>query len=144
VLTPAAESGALRHKTAIFTALVVVANVSGNFMLSIGMREVGRTVTGSPLPYLAALLNPFVAAGVCLLACWLFSNLSLLSWADLSYVLPVTAIAYVLIALLGHFALRERVSPVHWVGILAITAGAVLVGRTTPITTPIHREEDHE
>jgi uncharacterized membrane protein len=144
VLTPAAESRALRRKTAIFTTVVIVSNVCGNFMLSIGMRQVGRTVTGSPLPYLAALLNPFVAAGVCLLACWLFSNLSLLSWADLSYVLPVTAIAYVLIALLGHFALGERVPGLHWAGILAITAGAVLVGRTTPTTTPVHREEDDE
>jgi uncharacterized membrane protein len=144
VLTSAGESRALRRKTAIFTLIVIAANVAGNFMLSIGMREVGRTVTGSPLPYLEALLNPFVAVGVCLLAVWLLANLSLLSWADLSYVLPVTAIAYVLIALLGHFALRERVSAVHWAGVLAITAGAVLVGRTTPTTTPIHPEEGDE
>src|SRR5579884_6659 len=86
----------LRRKTALFTAIVIAANVSGNFMLSVGMRHVGRTLSGSPLPYLCALLNPWVAGGVCLLLLWLFSNLSLLSWADLSYVLPVTAIGYVL------------------------------------------------
>lgn len=109
-------------------------------MLSIGMRQVGRTVTPSPLPYLAALLNPFVASGVCLLAVWLISNLSLLSWADLSYVLPVTAVAYVLTAVVGHFALGEAVSPVRWCGVLSITAGAILVGRTKPTTTPLHPE----
>jgi len=113
-------------------------------MLSVGMHEVGRTVTSSPLPYLSALLNPRVALGVVLLAVWLLSNLSLLSWADLSYVLPVTATAYVLTAILGHFVLHERVPAGHWVGVLAITAGAVLVGRTAPTTVPIHPEEDDE
>ena len=109
-------------------------------MLSVGMRQVGRTLSPSPIPYLAALLNPSVALGVCLLAIWLIANLSLLSWADLSYVLPVTAIAYVLSAVAGHFVLGERVSLVRWCGVLSITAGAILVGRTKPTTTRLHPE----
>lgn len=140
--TATAQARSLRRKTAIFTVIVILANVGGNFALSIGMRHVGRTVSGSPLPYLVALLNPWVALGVCLLALWLLSNLSLLSWADLSYVLPVTAIAYVITAVLGHFVLDEGVSAIHWMGVLCITAGAILVGRTAPTTTAIHPEED--
>ena len=59
-------------------------------LLSRGMKEVGHTVTASVLPYIEAMANPWVASGIFLLICWLVSELTLLSWADLSYVLPVT------------------------------------------------------
>jgi len=74
----------LLRKTRILSVVVILANVFGNFSLSMGMHEVGRTVTVSVMPYLRALLDPWVIAGVLLLAVWLISNLSLLSWADLS------------------------------------------------------------
>ena len=142
VVIPTARRHDLRSKTLVFALIVIVANVSGNLMLSVGMRQVGRTLSPSPLPYLAAMLNPFVALGVCLLAIWLIATLSLLSWADLSYVLPVTAVAYVLNAVAGHFALGEHVSVPQWCGVVTITAGAILVGRTKPTTTSLHPDID--
>ena len=54
---------------------------------------------------------------------WLLSHMALLSWADLSYVLPVTSIAYVLVALVGRFLLHEQVSPARWVGVDADHGG---------------------
>ena len=119
-------------KTRIFTALVVLSNVLGNFSLTWGMRQVGRLVTLSPWPYIAALFNPWVAIGVSLLLVWLLSQMTLLSWADLSYVLPVTSAGYVLVALVGRFFLHEDISPARWFGIGLIMMGVVLVGRTTP------------
>ncbi len=116
--------------------MVVFCNVAGNFLLSIGMHGAGEAISGSPLAYLRALVNPWVVSGVALLSGWLFANLSLLSWADLSYVLPVTSVGYVLSALLGVFVLKESVSPVRWFGIAMITLGAIIVGLTTPRTTP--------
>jgi uncharacterized membrane protein len=115
-------------------AFVAAANALGNFALSVGMNQVGRTVTLSPLPYLAALLNPWVLAGVCLLIGWLLAQLSLLSRADLSFVLPVTAASYVLAALLGATLRNEAVTRGRWAGILLIAAGVWLVGRTRPRT----------
>ena len=56
----------------------------------------GGVVSISPLPYIAALFNPWVALGVSLLIVWMLSQMTLLSWADLSYVLPVTSVGYVL------------------------------------------------
>ena len=146
-MTP--HTAEIRRKTRWLAAAVVVTNVLGNFSLSIGMKEVGRTVSVSLLPYLHALLNPWVIGGICLLVCWLISNLSLLSWADLSYVLPVTATAYVLTAILGRVVLVERVTTLRWAGILMIMSGAIIVGVTTPRTTPEHEqdfldEEDEE
>jgi uncharacterized membrane protein len=81
-------------------------------------------------------------AGILLLAIWLVSQLSLLSWADLSYVLPVTASSYVLTALVGALLCNEYVSTVHWVGILLIFMGAIVVGQAAPRTLPVHSEAD--
>jgi uncharacterized membrane protein len=109
---------------------VVAANSAGNFALRVGMRQVGRTVSLSPVPYLTAFLNGWVLAGVCLLIGWLILQLSLLSRADLGYVLPVTAMANTVAALLGAFVLYEPVSPAGWAGIALIAIGACLVGQT--------------
>jgi uncharacterized membrane protein len=67
----------------------------------------------------------------------MLTRMTLLSWADLSFVLPVTAIGYALSALAGKLFLNEIVTPVRWVGIGLIVAGAALVAATTP---PSERE----
>jgi drug/metabolite transporter (DMT)-like permease len=121
-------------KTRVFTAIVIATNVLGNSFLSRGMQSVGELVSLSPVPYIRALSNPWVALGTSLLIVWLLSTMALLSWADLSYVLPVTSMAYVLVALVGRFVLHEAVSWAHWGGILLIMVGVSLVGSTNPNT----------
>ena len=128
-------------KTRIFTTIVVVTNVLGNSFLSHGMKSVGELISLSPVPSIRALFNPWVAVGVTLLILWLLSHMAMLSWADLSYVLPVTSIAYVLVALVGRIFLHEHVSFTRWAGIALITAGVALVGQTTPRTTTARRQE---
>ena len=127
-------------KTRIFTTIVVLSNVLGNSFLSRGMRSVGELISLSPVPYIRALFNPWVAVGVTLLILWLLSHMAMLSWADLSYVLPVTSIAYVLVAVVGRIFLHEHVSFTRWAGIALITAGVALVGQTTPRTTTTRRQ----
>jgi len=126
----------VRGKTRALIVAVIALEVFGNFFLSLGMRDVGRLVVLSPLPYLMALLNPWVAFGCTLLAGWIALHLVLLSRADLSYVLPVTAISYVFTALMGDVFLREAVSASRWLGVALITAGVMAVSRTRPRTTP--------
>src|ERR1035441_9284550 len=125
----------LRYKTRFFTLLVVLTSVCGNFSLSWGMRQVGRLLTVSPLAYMRAVFNPWVALGISLLILWLFSHMALLSWADLSYVLPVTSIGYVLSALAGKLFLHEEITRWRWAGILSIMAGVALVARTAPASS---------
>jgi uncharacterized membrane protein len=115
--------------------VVVLSNVLGNFALSRGMREVGAIVSVSPVSYLRAVTNPWVITGICLLLVWLITQLSLLSRADLSFVLPITSLSYVLAAILGWAALNETVSPERWAGIGLITIGVSIVGRTAPRST---------
>lgn len=116
----------LKWKTRVFAIIVILTNAFGNFFLDRGMH--GR-VTSTPFEYVAAILTPWVMLGISLLILWLLSRMALLSWADLSYVLPVTSCGYVASALIGRFFLGEQISPVRWGGTLLIVAGTVLVGR---------------
>ena len=131
------ESVRLRAKTRLFTAIVVVSNVTGNSALTHGMKLLGD-IGNSPLALIGALFHPWVALGVALLILWTLTMMALLSWADLSYVLPVTAIGYVITALSGKYLLGETIPLEHWAGILLITCGVVLVGLTRPGTTAEH------
>jgi drug/metabolite transporter (DMT)-like permease len=97
------------------------------------MRRAGAILSASPLDYIRA-INPWTLAGVCALAVWMVTDLALLSRADLSFVLPVIATSFVLIALVGHFVLSERISGLRWMGILVISLG-VLLAETTPDRT---------
>jgi len=122
-------------KTWVVTAVVVLANVLGNASLSWGMKQRRAPLAWAPLELVAAVFSPWVILGITLLVLWLVGRLALLSWADLSFVVPVTAVGYALAALAGHFLLGEQVSPPRWAGALLIAAGTALVGTTSVRTT---------
>ena len=103
----------------------------GNLSLAWGMHHFPRLLAFEPLPYLQALLNPFVALGIAMLILALFTRMALLSVADLSFVLPLTATGYIISAMLGKVFLGEDVGSNRWFGTCMIFAGVVLVG-TTP------------
>ena len=117
-----------RLKTWVFAAIVILSNAFGNLFLDFGVHG----------PYKARAfgldldLSPWLIPGILVLILWMLSRMTLLSWADLSFVLPVTAIGYVLSALLGWAFLHEEVSARRWMGALLISAGVVLVGLTDP------------
>ena len=129
------------RKTQILVLMVIITNVLGNVSLSHGMHQVGRIVSASPLDYVRAFANPWTILGICVLVVWMLSNLALLSRADLSFVLPVTASAYVLVALGGHFILHDHISWERWTGIALITLGVILAEETPERTTkgPLER-----
>lgn len=122
---------ASRTRVYLLTAFVVAANVLGNLALSWGMKHPnGLVLTG--IGPVDALINPWVFAGIILLAVWTLSRVTLLSWADLSFVLPVTSIGYVLNAVIGHFFLNEAISPQRWIGTALILSGTILTAATPP------------
>lgn len=132
-------------KTRALIVAVIFGNVAGNALLSRGLNEHTARLSTSLMHYVYAVANPWVLAGVVLLACWMIANLALLSRADLSYALPVTgSVSYVLIAIVGHFFLHERITLPHWIGIAIITAGVVLVIETSPLTVAVHQQPEDE
>jgi drug/metabolite transporter (DMT)-like permease len=118
------ESARLRIKTWVCAVVVVLSNVFGNFFMKRGMPAELPT----PLSYITVLFQPWVTLGVLLLILWMASRMALLSWADLSYVVPITAVGYVLVALVGRLLLHEQISAKRWTGIVLIMAGVALVG----------------
>ena len=126
----------LRWKTRAFVGIVILSNAFGNLFLTWGLRHGAGVLTASPLSFIRAIFNPWVTLGICLLITWLLSKMLLLSWADLSYVLPVTAFGYVLNAALGRLVLNEQITPSRWTGVLLIVAGTVLVGVGNPSHAP--------
>ena len=126
------ETSRGRLKNHLFVALAVIANTLGNFLLTFGMRAMDFKLSASPSDYIRFFGNPWIDVGVILLIVWLVAQLTLLSWADLSYVLPITAGSYVLTAVLGKFFLSESISIIRWSGILLISAGVMAVIGTSP------------
>ena len=126
------ETARLRLKTWICAVIVIFSNVFGNFFMKRGM----PAELASPLEYITVLFQPWVSLGVVLLIVWTLSRMALLSWADLSYVVPVTSVGYVLVAIVGRVLLHEQISNRRWAGIALIMAGVALVGSGAPKTTP--------
>jgi drug/metabolite transporter (DMT)-like permease len=117
--------------------LFIGLKAAGNLSLAWGMTHLTLEASANPLFYLRAMLDPFVALGIVLLIVALLTRMVLLSVADLSFVLPVTAVGYVLAALLGKAVLHEVVTRQRWLGILLIFGGATLVSFTKQKTTDL-------
>jgi uncharacterized membrane protein len=126
-------------KIKLLTLFVVVTNVLGNFSMSWGMKHQTADLGLSPLTYIRLIFTPWVLLGTVLLILWLLSRMTLLGWADLSYVLPVTSIGYVASAVLGKVFFGEQVTWQRWLGTLFIVIGIVFVGLTAANTTERER-----
>ncbi len=100
----------------------------GNLGIAIGAKRFPHTLGLDPVGYVRAMADPYLAAGIVMLIVALLARMALLSRADLSFVLPVTAVGYVFATLLGKFVLYEQVSAARWIGTLSIVVGAALVG----------------
>jgi drug/metabolite transporter (DMT)-like permease len=137
---PETKKHAVILKTVVASIVVVATNVVGNYGLSRGMHQVGVVESWSPMAYIRTFVHPWVAIGVIFMVAWLASRLALLSWADLSYVVPVTSFSYVLSAVAAEVWLGEHVQPLRWAGISVITAGVALVALTYPETPELYHE----
>src|SRR5260370_2643180 len=102
------------------------------------MKQIGDVHQWSVTALIPVLFKIFTSAWIWLgIGCqlfFLFSLLTLLSWADYSYVTPVSALGYAVVALLGYALLGERVSAMRWTGVGLIGLGVALVGGTQPNT----------
>ncbi len=128
-----------KTKTYILLFLMVLFGSVGNTILSKGMKDVGdldlshlhAIVAGA----VGVLTNGTVWMGIALMLLFMVCHMLVLSWADYSFVMPFSAIAYALVPLLGYLFLHEQVSAARWFGIILIFLGVLLINRTPPRTT---------
>jgi drug/metabolite transporter (DMT)-like permease len=105
------------------------------------MKDMPQFELGSVLGYSRAmLLDPWLVLGTLLMIIFMVSQLSLFSWADLSYVVPITGSSYVITAVLSLLVLHEDIAITRWAGIVLISFGVVLVSETPPHE---QRKEEH-
>jgi drug/metabolite transporter (DMT)-like permease len=121
-------------KTLVLVFIAAILGGTGHVMLSKGMKTVGD-LTEAPSGRLGGMIgravsSPWLLGGVALQMTFFFMYLTLLSRANVSLVLPMTAVDYVVVAMLAQWLLAESVTPVRWAGIGFIVVGVVLVSRS--------------
>jgi uncharacterized membrane protein len=130
----------LRIKTLVMVlAMVVCANV-GDLMLKRGMSRIGAvqlTLPGLSHAFRLTVTNGTIWVGIFFLTGFMVSYMTVLSWADYSYVMPAGAFGYAVLTFLAVIFLHESVSPRRWVGVVLICVGVLLVGQTKPRTTEV-------
>lgn len=120
-------------------AMVLCAN-TGDLLLKRGMNQIGAvqiTLPGLAHAFLATVTSPTIWLGIAFLTGFMLSYMTVLSWADYSYVMPAGAFGYALLTFLAVTFLHESVSPRRWVGVALICVGVLLVGQTRPRTTEV-------
>jgi transporter family protein len=118
-------------KTAILIAVIVFADAAGDVLLTRGMKQVGEISTVNPRVLLSiareVMMNKSFLSGILFFAVTFFSFLTVLSWADLSFVFPATSLVYVVSTVGAKFMLKETVSFQRWAGIALVCVGVALV-----------------
>jgi uncharacterized membrane protein len=121
-------------KTLVLVLIAGMIGGVGHVMLAKGMKTVGD-MTEAPAERLGGMVrraasNPWLLWGVALQASFFFMYLTLLSRAEVSQVLPLTSVDYIVVALLAQLLLAEAVTATRWTGIVLIVVGVFLVSRT--------------
>jgi len=124
-----------KYQNRLFIVVVVVTNTVGNLFLAIGLARMPGFSFASFLSYFIAFVsNGWILGGISLMTMWMISQLSMYTWADMTYVLPVTASSYILTAIFGRYVLNQHITLLHWAGIAVISFGVMFVSET-PVQT---------
>jgi drug/metabolite transporter (DMT)-like permease len=111
--------------------LIIVSGTGGELCVSRAMRTVGELHDFRPKSVLAFVLRglrqPWMWLGVAMMAVAFFSLLAILSFSDVSFVVPVSALSYAAGALGARAFLGERISHNRWLGILVVSIGVTIV-----------------
>src|SRR5712692_7504958 len=133
----------IRIKTIVMILAMVVCANTGDLLLKRGMTKIGAveiSAAGLRHALFLTVTNGTIWLGIFFLTGFMVSYMTVLSWADYSYVMPAGAFGYALLTLMAVLFLHESVSLRRWVGVVLICVGVLLVGQTKPRTTEVARE----
>jgi drug/metabolite transporter (DMT)-like permease len=115
----------------VLFVLIIVVGTWGELCIGRAMKQAGELEHFAP-GHAANLLwrslkIKWIWMGVAMMAVAFFSLLLLLSFESVSFVVPVTALNYLVGALGGIYFLGEKISPQRWIGIVLVCIGASVV-----------------
>jgi len=134
----------IRIKTMVMILVMVVCANTGDLLLKRGMTKIGAveiSVAGLRHALFLTVTNGTIWLGILFLTGFMISYMTVLSWADYSYVMPAGAFGYATLTLFAVTFLHEAVSPRRWIGVILICFGVLLVGQTKPRTTEVVARE---
>lgn len=117
-------------KTVLVLVLATLSAAVGEALIAHGMKQMGD-VSALGLRNLwrglALFANPHVILGIGFTSVFFVLFSFALSWSDLSYAQPLTALSFVFGVLIAKYFLQEEVSAWRWTGVAVIVLGVVLV-----------------
>jgi drug/metabolite transporter (DMT)-like permease len=110
---------------------VILAGAAGDVCITRAMKSVGEISDFHPLPLLRAgtrtARQGYLWLGILCKAVAFFSFINLITHAELSWVVPATAISFVIETLAAKYFLRERISGTRWAGAVCICLGVAML-----------------
>jgi drug/metabolite transporter (DMT)-like permease len=118
-------------RTAVLLTVVVLAGTAGDILVTRVMKKVARgerwTWRIAPRRIGRAGAQGEMWMGVGLMVVAFLAFITVLSWAEVSFVAPATAANYIVGVLGAKLLLKERVSKARWAGMLLVATGVALV-----------------
>jgi uncharacterized membrane protein len=118
-------------REAILFFFIVVAGTAGELCVSRAMKTVGEVHDFRPRSILSFVLQslrlPWMWLGIALMSVGFFSLLAILSFQEVSFVVPVSALSYAAGAFGAKAFLGERISANRWMGIAVVCLGVTIV-----------------
>jgi drug/metabolite transporter (DMT)-like permease len=116
---------------AVLFFFIVVAGTGGELCVSRAMKSIGEVHDFSPKSIvnfvLQSLRLPWMWMGIALMTLGFFSLLAILSFLEVSFVVPVSALSYAAGAFGAKTFLSERISKNRWMGIAVVCLGVSIV-----------------
>jgi drug/metabolite transporter (DMT)-like permease len=118
-------------REAVLFFFIIVAGTAGELCVSRAMKSIGEVHDFRPRSLLRFVLQSlrlrWMWLGVALMAVGFFSLLAILSFQDVSFVVPVSALSYAAGAFGAQAFLGERISTSRWLGIAVVCIGVTIV-----------------
>ncbi len=118
-------------QTAMMLTILILSGVLGDVYLAKGMKQVGEihTLRLRELIVLGRKMASNVAflMGLLYMVAGFLTFLVVLSWADLSFIVPATSLNFVLATLGAKCILQEHISRLRWFGTVLVGLGVALL-----------------
>ena len=115
----------------LLVAIIVLATTAGEVLQAVGMRRHGEIHDFRPgaLGRVASALakSRYIISAIGAMAVSFFAFMALVSIAELSFAVPVTAASYIFETILAKYLLKERIGWRRWTGVLLVACGVTLL-----------------